>query len=69
LTLRLVLNPITCDGRGVCAELFPEHIGLDPWGYPLIDDRPVPPVLEAHARRAVANCPVLALALRRDPDR
>jgi ferredoxin len=47
----------------LCAELFPERIELDEWGYPIIDAAPVPRSLEAHARRAVAACPVLALRL------
>jgi ferredoxin len=64
MSLRLVLDPIACDGRGVCAELFPERITLDPWGFPIIDDRDIPPALEEHARRAVNACPLLALRLR-----
>ena len=64
MSFRLVLNPITCTGHGLCAELFPEWITLDDWGYPIIDPRPVPPELEAHARRAAAACPTLALLLR-----
>jgi ferredoxin len=63
--LRLRVDPITCDGHGLCAELVPERIELDEWGYPMIDDDPVPRSLEAHARRAVATCPVLALRLER----
>jgi ferredoxin len=47
----------------MCAELLPERITLDDWGYPIIDDRPLPPELEAHARRAADACPTLALAL------
>ena len=62
---RLVVDPIACVGHGLCAELFPEWIQLDDWGFPIIDPRPVPPQLEAHARRAVAACPTLALALRK----
>jgi ferredoxin len=31
---RLVVDPIACDGAGVCAELLPELISLDPWGFP-----------------------------------
>jgi ferredoxin len=64
VTRHLVVNPITCVGHGLCAELFPEWIELDDWGYPVIDPRPVPPELEAHARRAVAACPTLALLFR-----
>jgi ferredoxin len=66
MSLRIDVNPIACDGRGVCAELFPERITLDPWGYPIVDGRPIPPELEAHARRAASACPVLALVLRRE---
>jgi ferredoxin len=62
--VRLVVNPVTCTGHGLCAELFPERIRLDDWGYPIIDPRPVPPELLAHARRAVAACPTLALLFR-----
>ena len=62
-TLRV--NPIACDGHGVCAELLPELIELDEWGYPIIDPQPVPPSLEREARKAVAACPVLALKLQR----
>ena len=60
---RLRVNPIACEAHGLCAELFPERVSLDDWGYPLIDPRPITPELEAHARRAVDACPTLALAL------
>ena len=59
------VNPIDCTGHGVCAEVLPELISLDEWGYPLIDPRPVPPALDRDARRAVAACPALALMLTR----
>ena len=61
----LRVNPIACAGHGVCAELLPELVTLDEWGYPLIDPRPVPPALDRAARRAVAACPALALKLTR----
>ena len=54
---------VGCDGHGLCAELFPEWIRLDDWGYPIIDPRPVPAELVEHARRAVVACPKLALRL------
>jgi len=57
---------VGCDGHGVCAELFPEWIRLDDWGYPIIRKEIVPPELLEHARWAVANCPALALQLRAD---
>ena len=37
MSFRLVVNPITCVAHGMCAELFPERITLDDWGYPIID--------------------------------
>jgi ferredoxin len=59
----LVVDPVACDGTGVCAELLPECIRLDPWGYPIIEPGPVPAHLLDHARRAVSSCPRLALTL------
>jgi ferredoxin len=49
----------------MCAELLPELIALDEWGYPYIDGRPVPRELVGHAERAVAACPTFALLLGR----
>ncbi len=59
----LRINPIACDAHGVCADLFPEFITLDPWGFPVITTEPVPDELISHARRAVTACPTLALRL------
>jgi ferredoxin len=60
---RIAVDPIACDGHGLCAELFPARITLDDWGYPIVDPANVPPALERHARRAVAQCPTRALRL------
>jgi ferredoxin len=60
---RLRVDPIGCDGHSVCAELLPEWIRLDDWGYPIVRADVVPPELLDHARWAVANCPALALRL------
>ena len=65
MTIRLVLDPIACDGHGLCAEVFPEGITLDDWGYPILREGDVPRQLEQHARRAASACPVLALRVRR----
>jgi len=64
MTLRLEINPIACTAHGLCADLLPELVQLDEWGYPILADR-VPYHLEAHARRAVSACPTLALRLSR----
>lgn len=60
---RLRVNPITCEGHGICAELVPEAISLDDWGYPILAGQTLPAHLVEHARRAVAACPTLALHL------
>ena len=65
MSARLRVDPVACDGRGLCAELLPELITLDEWGYPIVADQPVPRELRREARRAVSNCPALALALAR----
>ena len=63
--LQLLIDRTACTGHGVCAELLPELLDLDEWGYPMVPSGPVPPSLEKHARRAVNGCPVLALRLRK----
>lgn len=63
---RLRVDPIACTGYGHCAELFPEAVVLDDWGYPLLSGAEVTPAQQAHARRAVKACPTLALRLVRD---
>ncbi len=57
------IDRIRCDGHGLCAELLPELIHLDDWGYPIIAPGPASEALRPHAQRAVESCPVLALAL------
>jgi ferredoxin len=60
---KLSVNPIACTGHGMCAELLPELIQADEWGYPLISGQPVPVGLLKQAKRAVTDCPALALRL------
>ncbi|MGI8921777.1 MAG: ferredoxin [Solirubrobacteraceae bacterium] len=67
MSVHIRVNPITCEAHGLCAELLPERIHLDDWGYPIVDGRPVPRELMAHARRAAEACPTLALLLEREP--
>jgi ferredoxin len=63
--IRLRVNMIACDGRGLCAEVLPELIGLDDWGFPIIADGAVPSKLQGQAGEAVRLCPKLALRLDR----
>jgi ferredoxin len=66
---RLRVNPIACEAHGMCAELLPERITLDEWGYPLVDDRPLSPDLMEHARRAAQACPTFVLLIQRERPR
>jgi ferredoxin len=65
MSAELHLDPIKCMGHGLCAELLPELIELDEWGYPIISGREVAPDELRDARRAVTACPALALRLQR----
>jgi ferredoxin len=63
--VRLKVNPIACEAHGMCAEVLPEWISLDEWGYPIVDERPLPAELTAMAKRAAAACPTFALLIER----
>ena len=69
MSARLRVNPIACEAHGLCAELLPELIRLDDWGYPIIEPVEVPRELLGLARRAVDACPTLALLLEEDRSR
>jgi ferredoxin len=69
MAYELRINPIACTGHGLCAELLPEIIELDPWGYPILSSATVPRSLVEHAKRAAATCPTLALRLDRTDGR
>jgi ferredoxin len=62
---RLRVDPIACDGRGLCAKALPKLITLDDWGFPITSGQPVPAWLLADARETVRACPKLALRLER----
>ena len=62
-SMRIRVNPITCKAHGLCAEVLPEWIELDEWGYPILDGEQLPEQLLAHARRAAKVCPTLAVVL------
>jgi ferredoxin len=64
--LRLRVNPIRCDGARYCAEIVPELVGLDEWGYPIVSSVPIENTrLLRLAERAVNECPRVALQLAR----
>jgi ferredoxin len=61
--LRILIDPVACDAYGYCAELLPEAITLDEWGYPIVDGTPLAPELVAAARRAARDCPRRAITV------
>ena len=63
--VRIRVDPVACDAFGFCAELLPERVTLDEWGYPVVDGTPVPAELLDLATRAAAECPRRALHLER----
>lgn len=69
--MKVRVNPIACEAHGMCAELLPERITLDEWGYPIVDPTPLHGDEIDHARRAAQACPTFALLvdLTRDPAR
>jgi len=70
---RLAVDPIACDGRGLCAELLPGLITLDDWGFPVIARGDIPASLQKEAAAVARLCPRLALRLEQaapnSPDR
>jgi ferredoxin len=63
VTWRLRVDPVACDRFGHCAEMLPERIWLDEWGFPVLDDDAVTPALLDLAEEAVRVCPRKALRL------
>ncbi|CAB4833848.1 MAG: ferredoxin [Actinobacteria bacterium] len=65
MEVRLRVDPVACDGFGHCAELAPELISLDEWGYPIILGESIPKQFRGVAEMAVNQCPRKALFLER----
>lgn len=62
-TVTLRVDPIRCDGVGICAHLAPQLITLDRWGFPLFPRRALTRDEIVEAQRAVRGCPMQALRL------
>jgi len=65
VAVRLRVDPVACDAYGYCAELLPERVTLDEWGYPIVDGTPVEADLVQLAVRAASECPRRAVLLER----
>ena len=60
---RLVVDPVRCDGIGMCAHAGRRVVELDAWGYPLVPDGELAGADARAARAAVKACPRRALTL------
>ena len=56
---RLLVDPIACNSRGLCAELLPELITVDDWSLPVITAAETTAHLAAEAAAVVRPCPRL----------
>ncbi|MFH8384811.1 NADH-ubiquinone oxidoreductase-F iron-sulfur binding region domain-containing protein [Kitasatospora sp. NPDC018058] len=59
--VNLTVDWALCDGHGLCADIAPELFTLDRHGFPVVSEGPVPVWLTLSAKRAVNQCPALAL--------
>jgi ferredoxin len=66
MSRRLRVDWPRCEAHGLCHELLPELVGLDEWGYPVVQGE-VRDHLDKLARQAVTACPTLALRLVESP--
>ncbi|MFH8615526.1 NADH-ubiquinone oxidoreductase-F iron-sulfur binding region domain-containing protein [Streptomyces sp. NPDC017979] len=70
---RIVIDWTLCQGHGLCADVVPELIRINPDGYPSVADAVVPVQLRGRAQRAVRRCPALAMRIEQtdlpEPDR
>ena len=61
--LRLVVDPLSCSGIGICAHAGGRVVDLDAWGYPLVPPNALDGRDARAARAAVKACPRRALSL------
>jgi ferredoxin len=59
--VRLVVDPVACDGIAMCAHLAPRLIAMDSWGFPIMPSGPLHHRDLRAARTAVSGCPRNAL--------
>ena len=60
---RLRVDPVACDGVGICAHIAAEVIAVDSWGYPIVAREALRGGALRVARAAVTACPHRALYL------
>ena len=40
--MKIILDPVACDGFGYCVEILPEVLRFDEWGFPVVAEGEVP---------------------------
>ena len=61
--MRLVVDPVRCEGVGVCAHAGRRVVDLDEWGFPVVPDADLAGADARAARAAARACPRRALLL------
>ncbi|MEI7779428.1 MAG: ferredoxin [Actinomycetes bacterium] len=61
--VRLRVDPVACDGIGICTHLAPTLITVDSWGFPIVAGHPLSKRDRKSADAAIAACPRRALFL------
>ncbi len=64
MAIHFTIDPVKCDAFGYCAELFPEAITLDEWGYPIVHEQSISSAFLPTAKRVVRDCPRNAITFR-----
>ncbi|GLF93751.1 ferredoxin [Streptomyces yaizuensis] len=62
---KILIDWTLCQGHGLCADVVPELIRINPDGFPSVADAVVPTHLQGKAQRAVRRCPALAMRIER----
>lgn len=60
--MKVFVDATKCSGYGTCAEIAPDLLQLDEWGYASVIGDGVPADPDA-ARRAAAQCPEAAITI------
>jgi ferredoxin len=61
--VKVLVNPVACDGIGMCTQLAPDVVTTDSWGFPVVPNRDLSGREVKQTKRAVAGCPKRALVL------
>jgi len=60
----LRVDPVACEGVGLCAHLAGRLVATDPWGFPILYSGVVPANERRRVEAAVSACPHRALWLK-----